>query len=71
MKPIPGKRALAQYGGLLAALLVLVVVFSLSSRNFVSRATFATVVNSIPDLTIVAVGMTLVLILGGIDLSVG
>ena len=29
------------------------------------------IVNQIPDLTVVAVGMTLVLVIGGIDLSVG
>lgn len=71
MSSTPWKRIGSQYAGLVVALGVLVLVFSFSSRNFVSRATFSTVVNSIPDLTIVAVGMTLVLVLGGIDLSVG
>ncbi len=65
------RRSLIQYGGLLCALLILVVVFSIFSDSFISQTTLSTIANNIPDLTIVAVGMTLVLILGGIDLSVG
>ena len=60
-----------QYAGMAIALIVLVTVFSLRSKTFFSAATFTTIANSIPDLTIVAVGMTFVLIVGGIDLSVG
>jgi ribose transport system permease protein len=65
------QRWITQYGGLSIALLVLVVVFSLLSKNFASLATVATILNSSPDLILVAIGMTLVLIIGGIDLSVG
>jgi len=65
------KRLLWQYGGLFAALLILLLLFGMTSRAFWSASTFTTIANSIPDLTVVAVGMTLVLILGGIDLSVG
>ena len=60
-----------QYAGMAIALIVLVTVFSLRSKTFFSAATVTTIANSIPDLTIVAVGMTFVLIVGGIDLSVG
>ena len=42
-----------------------------SSKNFFQTATFITIANQIPDLTLIAVGMTMVLIIGGIDLSVG
>lgn len=65
------KQVFVQYGGMMLALVVLVAVFSLRSKTFFSTATFTTIANSIPDLTIVAVGMTFVLIVGGIDLSVG
>jgi ribose transport system permease protein len=60
-----------QYGGLVIVLLVLVLIFSLSSNNFFQMATLVTIANQIPDLTFLAVGMTLVLIVRGIDLSVG
>lgn len=63
--------ALVQYGGMAAALLALVVIFCLASPSFASARTAASIANQIPDLTVVAVGMTLVLIVGGIDLSVG
>jgi ribose transport system permease protein len=41
------------------------------TKNFFTATTLLTVANTIPDITVVAVGMTLVLIAGGIDLSVG
>ena len=57
--------------GLLAALVLLIVFFSLFSNAFFSARTLVSIANQIPDLTLIAVGMTLVLISGGIDLSVG
>ncbi|MHC4876826.1 MAG: ABC transporter permease [Planctomycetota bacterium] len=71
MKKLPIPRSILQYAGLLGVLLLLIAVFSLTSRNFLQARTFATIANQIPDLTCIAVGMTLVLIIGGIDLSVG
>lgn len=63
--------SVVQYGGMAAALIALIVIFSLASPTFASAKTAASIANQIPDLTVVAVGMTLVLIVGGIDLSVG
>ena len=65
------RRCLGEYLGLAAALLVLVIFFGLTAKNFFSLMTFRTIANQIPDTTIVAVGMTFVLIIAGIDLSVG
>ena len=65
------RSVLLQYVGMLSVLALLVLIFSLASKNFLSSATLASVTNQIPDLTVIAVGMTLVLIIGGIDLSVG
>ncbi|MEZ6123079.1 MAG: ABC transporter permease [Planctomycetaceae bacterium] len=65
------KRSLVQYTGLMGVLLLLIIIFSLRSENFLRIATLITIANQIPDLTLVAVGMTLVLIVGGIDLAVG
>ena len=60
-----------EYVGLLGVLAMLVVVFGLGSKNFLQLSTFISIANQIPDLILVAVGMTLVLVVGGIDLSVG
>lgn len=62
---------LIQYAGMAAVLAVLLVIFSLASNNFLTTRTLTTIANRIPDLTVIAVGMTLVLVIGGIDLSVG
>ena len=60
-----------QYAGLLGVLVALVMAFSFGSENFFQTATLVSIANQIPDLTFVAVGMTLVLVVAGIDLSVG
>jgi ribose transport system permease protein len=62
---------IAEYLGMLAVLALLVALFSALSEHFFSRITFTTIANQIPALTVIAVGMTLVLIVAGIDLSVG
>lgn len=62
---------LLQYAGLLSALLLLIIAFSLKTNHFLSLTTLRTISNQIPDAVMLAVGMTLVMIVGGIDLSVG
>jgi ribose transport system permease protein len=57
--------------GLLIVLVALIILFGLLSRDFWTLRTLQSVINQVPDLLVVAVGMTLVLIGGGIDLSVG
>lgn len=64
-------RLLAEYLGMTIALVVLIVIFGLSADHFFTLTTFRTIANQIPDITIAAVGMTFVLIIAGIDLSVG
>ena len=64
-------RLVADYLGMVGVLCVLVLVFSLSSKHFWQLSTFTTLANQIPDLTVIAVGMTFVLVVAGIDLSVG
>jgi ribose transport system permease protein len=49
----------------------LLLLFGFFSENFLTVRTFGTLANRIPVLSVVAAGMTLVLIIGGIDLSVG
>jgi len=59
------------YLGMALALAGLVVYFGIKAENFFTLTTFRTIANQVPDITIVAVGMTFVLIIAGIDLSVG
>jgi ribose transport system permease protein len=65
------RSVIAEYAGLAAVLAALVTVFGLASDHFVSRVTFTTLANQIPAVTVGAVGMTLVLVAAGIDLSIG
>lgn len=57
--------------GSLLLLIVLILFFSLRSPHFLSMKTFTAIANQIPGLTVLAVGMTFVILIGGIDLSVG
>ena len=62
---------MTDYLGMALALVGLIIFFGLKADNFFTLTTFRTMANQVPDITIVAVGMTLVLIIAGIDLSVG
>ncbi|MCS4294303.1 ribose transport system permease protein [Comamonas sp. BIGb0152] len=64
-------QAWGTYVGLLLVLAAMVALFSFLSEYFWSKETFVTIANEIPALAVMAVGMTFVLILAGIDLSVG
>jgi ribose transport system permease protein len=57
--------------GLPLALLALIIGFGLSSEYFLTRDTLVAIANEIPALLVMAVGMTFVLVIAGIDLSVG
>src|ERR1700761_2983777 len=70
-KPIGTRLGFSNYLGLLGALLGMIVLFSLLSSHFLSYDTFSTIANQIPDLVVMSVGMTFVLIIAGLDLSVG
>lgn len=60
-----------QYGGLLAVLVLMIAFFSVRTDSFFQIGTVRLIANQIPELTLLAVGMTLVLVIGQIDLSVG
>jgi ribose transport system permease protein len=64
-------QKLIEYAAMLFIWLALVLLFGLLSRNFLSPSTFVILANRIPSLAVISAGMTLVLIIGGIDLSVG
>jgi ribose transport system permease protein len=71
----PLRRRFPAHVGECAAMLVIwlgvLLLFGALSRSFLSVGTLSVLANSIPGLTVIAAGMTFVLIIGGIDLSVG
>jgi ribose transport system permease protein len=62
---------LAEYLGMLLVLAAMLAYFGMKAEHFFTSSTFRTIANQIPDATILAVGMTFVLLIGGIDLSIG
>ncbi|PWU11209.1 MAG: ABC transporter permease [Verrucomicrobia bacterium] len=70
--PAPVKSTkIMEYTAMLVIWLGLILLFGLLSHNFLAARTFIILANRIPALTVVSAGMTLLLITGGIDLSVG
>ncbi|MES3020252.1 MAG: ABC transporter permease [Pseudomonadota bacterium] len=70
----PGAQLLRharEYLGLTVVLIGIIAFFGFRSEYFLSMKTFSTIANQIPALTVMAVGMTYVMVVGGIDLSVG
>jgi ribose transport system permease protein len=66
-----GLKRFGEYAAMLVIWLALLLFFGALSHNFLSARTLSTLANSIPSLVMVSAGMTFVLIIGGIDLSVG
>lgn len=62
---------LVEYVAMLGVWIGLVLFFGVLSDSFLAPRTFVTLANRIPALAVIATGMTLALILGEIDLSVG
>ncbi len=72
--PAAPKRPRGQLGtylGLSGVLVGMVLLFGWMSEYFISVDTFVAIANEIPALMVMAIGMTFVLIIAGIDLSVG
>jgi ribose transport system permease protein len=62
---------LAGYAGIGTVLLGIIIYFSIKSPAFLTTTNFIAIANQLPAAILVAVGMTYVLIVAGIDLSVG
>lgn len=62
---------LLREAGIGIALLLLILFFSIFARHFASLANLSNILTQISINTVIAVGMTFVILLGGIDLSVG
>ena len=70
-RPREWSRLLTDYLGMALALAGLIIVFSFATEHFFSVTTFRTIANQIPAAILLATGMTYVLIIAEIDLSVG
>lgn len=64
-------RHILNYIGLVAVLGLLIGFFGWKSEHFLSTGNFIVLANQMPEALLIAIGMTFVLIIGGIDLSVG
>ncbi|OHV80176.1 ABC transporter permease [Rhizobium sp. LCM 4573] len=60
-----------QYGGIFLSLIILCVIFSVMNPRFMSLANFMNVLQQVAVIAIAAFGMTWVILLGEIDLSIG
>lgn len=65
------RTRLGEWGALVLVWLGLVALFGTLADHFLSATTLTTVASRLPALSVIAAGMTLVIIAGGIDLSVG
>ena len=64
-------RVFKQYGGIFLSLVALCVIFSFMNGRFMSVANFLNVLQQVAVIAIAAFGMTWVILLGEIDLSIG
>ena len=64
-------RHILNYIGLATVLGLLIGLFGWKSEHFLSTGNFIVLANQMPEALLIAIGMTFVLIIGGIDLSVG
>jgi ribose transport system permease protein len=64
-------RTLAGTGGAFVGLLLLIIALSVTAPNFLTARNFTNIVDQVTVLGILALGATFVIIIGGIDLSVG
>ena len=56
---------------LLVLLAMLLVFFGLMTPNFITYTNFKAIISNFPIIAIMSVGMTFVLLIGGLDISVG
>jgi len=70
-RPLIRHPLLRQYGGIVIALIILCTVFTIASSRFLSLANFMNIFQQVAVVAIAAFGMTWVILLGEIDLSVG
>lgn len=67
----PVMKLFKQYGGIFLSLVILCAIFSVMNPRFMTIANFMNVLQQIAVIAIAAFGMTWVILLGEIDLSIG
>ncbi len=65
------RAALHQYGGILVSLILLCVIFTVLNERFMTVANLTNILQQVAVVAIAAFGMTWVILLGEIDLSIG
>lgn len=70
-RPLIRHPLLRQYGGIVIALIILCTVFTIANSRFLSLANFMNIFQQVAVVAIAAFGMTWIILLGEIDLSVG
>lgn len=65
------QKAFKQYAGILSGMIVLIIMFSMINDNFFTIDNISNIILQVSIIAITAYGMTYVLLLGDIDLSVG
>ncbi|APX26280.1 MULTISPECIES: ABC transporter permease [Salipiger] len=65
------RAMIRQYAGIVLSLVALCVIFSLTNDRFLSLANFTNIFQQVAVIAIAAFGMTWVILLGEIDLSIG
>ena len=70
-RPLIRHPLLRQYGGIVIALIIRCTVFTIANSRFLSLANFMNIFQQVAVVAIAAFGMTWVILLGEIDLSVG
>ena len=71
MKLKSNERKGTSYVGILIALIALCIVLTFTSKSFLTAANLLNVSQQISTNFLIAIGMTFIILLGGIDLSVG
>lgn len=64
-------KSILRDAGIALALLVLILVFALTTKNFLAPSNITNILTQVTINLILATGMTFVILIGGIDLSVG
>lgn len=70
-KGITLSRSVKQFVSTLSGLIVLLLIFGIGNRNFVTTGNLLNVAVQTTPILLIAIGQTFVLISGGIDLSIG
>lgn len=71
MNKITLPKSLKQFLSTLSGLIVLLIIFGISNKNFLTTSNILNVIVQTTPILLIAIGQTYVLITGGIDLSIG